>query len=321
MGYEHKKIDIPDILINPDRRDRYLYKDGYLSGFEKRYRKKHYSDYWKDLRKICKLSKNIKISIRDEIESGHWIFLRCKYLNDLGEKIDELVKNQIYESKATPNDSYGMKELLNNFCPYYNRYENEKFGLQPSVPERYKKTYETCNLDLAPNFVKDVFLSLIQIAEDSEATFENIMNYVEKIDLEEKGWEIQCENWHLWQSIEAKHQKVEEGYIYILSNKDLVNTYKIGFTANHPQQRADHLKIETKLDSNFILENFWKTKNPYKVEQSIFKELGNKFNSDGTENPLGYRVDHYFNNKKFSEFVVGDDIKFFFKKIEEHIIK
>ena len=80
MGYEYKKIYIPDILTNPNRRDRYLYKDGYLSGFEKRYKKKHDSDYWKDVRKICKLSKSIKISIRDEIESGQFVFLRCKYL-------------------------------------------------------------------------------------------------------------------------------------------------------------------------------------------------------------------------------------------------
>ncbi len=213
---------------------------------------------------------------------------------------------------------YPSKDVFNIS---WHSYGNEKFGLQPSVPERYKKTYENCNLDLAPNFVKNVFLSLIQIAEDSEATFENMMNYIKKIDLEEKGWKIQRENWYKWQSIEAKHQKVEEGYIYILSNKDLVNTYKIGFTSYHPQNRADHLKIETKLDSNFILENFWKTKKPYDVEQSIFKELGNKFNPDGTENPFGYRVDRYLNNKKFSEFVTGDDIKFFFKKIEEHIIE
>ena len=50
------------------------------------------------------------------------------------------------------------------------------------------KMYNDSPFDLSS---LDVFLSLIQIAEESEATFESIMSYIEKIDLIEKGWEIQ----------------------------------------------------------------------------------------------------------------------------------
>ena len=76
-----------------------------------------------------------------------------------------------------------------------------------------------------------------------------------------------------WTMIEKNHSEVDLGNIYVLSNKSLPNTYKIGFTSKNPDLRAKSISSSLKETSEFIIEKSWITKNPFEVEQKIFYSL------------------------------------------------
>tara|TARA_Y100000589_G_C26927787_1_gene537088 strand:- start:183 stop:464 length:282 start_codon:yes stop_codon:yes gene_type:complete len=63
-----------------------------------------------------------------------------------------------------------------------------------------------------------------------------------------------------WQKVKEKHQKIEEGYIYILSNKELGRAYKIGFVKEDVTKRAKALKRETGLEADFVIKKYGKQK-------------------------------------------------------------
>ena len=122
-----------------------------------------------------------------------------------------------------------------------------------------------------------------------------------------------------WQETIKKNKKIKEGYIYILSNLELPRTYKIGFVKDDPDSRAKSLKIETGLETDFVIENLWWTKNPYKVEQKIFNSLQMQKNDDGEYYGESYRLIKEMNGKSFTEFVNGESLKFFCERIEKFI--
>ena len=81
-----------------------------------------------------------------------------------------------------------------------------------------------------------------------------------------------------------------------------------------------------KTKTDFVIEKTWKTKNPFEVEQKIFKSLENtwKKNEKGEfDRSLGkcYRNSKFINGKRFYEFVDGATLKFFCERIEEFIQK
>ena len=122
-----------------------------------------------------------------------------------------------------------------------------------------------------------------------------------------------------WQKQIKKNKKIKEGYIYILSNLELPRIYKIGFVKDDPEARAEWLKRETGLDTDFVIEKLWKTKNPYKVEQKIFNSLQMQKNEEGEYYGKSYRSVKELNGKAFIEFVDGASLNFFCQRIEEFI--
>ena len=125
-----------------------------------------------------------------------------------------------------------------------------------------------------------------------------------------------------WQKVIDSQKKIKEGYIYILSNSALERTYKIGFVKEDVFKRCYSLKRETGLWRDFIIEKTWKTKNPYEVEQKIFKSLEMQKNDKGEyDSSLGkcYRTSKVLNGKTFNEFVDGESLEFFCKRIEKFI--
>ncbi len=76
-----------------------------------------------------------------------------------------------------------------------------------------------------------------------------------------------------WTMIEKNHSEIDLGNIYVLSNKSLPNTFKVGFTSKNPDFRAKSLGSSFKESSEFIIEKSWITKNPFEVEQKIFYSL------------------------------------------------
>ena len=83
--------------------------------------------------------------------------------------------------------------------------------------------------------------------------------------------------------------------------------------------RAKSLKIETGLETDFVIENLWWTKNTYKVEQKIFNSLQMQKNDDGENYGESYRLIKEMNGKSFTEFVNGESLKFFCERIEKFI--
>ena len=125
-----------------------------------------------------------------------------------------------------------------------------------------------------------------------------------------------------WQKVIDNHKKIKEGYIYILSNPRIAGTYKIGFVKEDVFKRAYSLKRETGLYRDFVIEKTWKTKNPYEVEQKIFKSLQMQKNKKGEyDSSLGkcYRTSRFLKGKTFNEFVEGESLKFFCERIEKFI--
>ena len=76
-----------------------------------------------------------------------------------------------------------------------------------------------------------------------------------------------------WESIDIDHSKVEEGFVYLLSNDLMPGVYKIGFTARNPDKRARELSEQYGLPISFKVVDYWRTKDPYIVEQRIHEEL------------------------------------------------
>ncbi len=76
-----------------------------------------------------------------------------------------------------------------------------------------------------------------------------------------------------WTMIEKNHSEIDLGNIYVLSNKSLPNTFKVGFTSKNPDFRAKSLGSSFKESSEFVIEKSWITKNPFEVEQKIFYSL------------------------------------------------
>lgn len=76
-----------------------------------------------------------------------------------------------------------------------------------------------------------------------------------------------------WEQIEIKHSSVRDGFVYILSNRMMPGIYKIGFTARNPDERAKEVTAEARLPIPFVVERYWRTFDPFIVEQRVFGEL------------------------------------------------
>ena len=103
-----------------------------------------------------------------------------------------------------------------------------------------------------------------------------------------------------WRKIELRHVTATSGFVYLLSHELMPGIYKIGFTPRNPDKRAEELSREHKLPSDFKVEKYWRTEDPYIVEQRIHKDLQD--------------------NQKPGEFFAGD-LSYFKSVVESHVIK
>lgn len=76
-----------------------------------------------------------------------------------------------------------------------------------------------------------------------------------------------------WDLIDVTHSKLIEGFIYLLSNDLMPGVYKIGFTAGNPDKRAREISIQYGLPMPFEVVEYWRTHDPYIVEQRIHQAL------------------------------------------------
>lgn len=76
-----------------------------------------------------------------------------------------------------------------------------------------------------------------------------------------------------WNNIDIDHSKIEFGFIYVLENILMPGIYKIGFTANNPDKRAEQISQQYNLPTPFVVLNYWRTRDPYIIEQRVHKIL------------------------------------------------
>ena len=212
------------------------------------------------------------------------------------------------------------------------------FHVKLYVNDAYKNLFESLEKEFIFAFMGNLGCDDL-IFEINEKMIKNECKYEQKGRLMKLGLHVQSR--HLaeiegraeqikksrekalqWKENIENHKKVEEGYIYILSNKELGRTYKIGFVRENVLKRAKAFKYETGLEKDFVIKKIWKTKNPYEVEQKIFESLQMQKNEKGEyDSSYGkcYRISKFLNGKTFNEFVRGASLKFFCERIERFI--
>lgn len=116
---------------------------------------------------------------------------------------------------------------------------------------------------------------------------EEIIEYIEtnKAELEEaKKNERQAalnelknksSNANKWNEIDIAHSKIERGFVYVLGNDLMPGVYKIGFTESNPDKRAAEISKKHGLPLPFYVKKYWRTSDPYIVEQKAHKILEN----------------------------------------------
>ena len=76
-----------------------------------------------------------------------------------------------------------------------------------------------------------------------------------------------------WDVIDEKHSTVTEGFVYVLENILMPGMLKVGFTAGNPDKRAKEVSAKYNLPAKFVVTGYWRTADPYIVEQRIHVAL------------------------------------------------
>ena len=245
------------------------------------------------------------------------------------------VKEVLFEPSGSSDPSRELKEIKKDFRHYdiylvvektYKPLTEEyiKKIIKPFMTKAFKKKL-CCDSVSFGILEKETYeltqKNLAEIKENSKKSIDKINIEIRK-DEENLSEKHRRESIAAWQKVIENQKKIKEGYIYILSNKSLPRTYKIGFVKEDVEKRAYSLKRQTGFKTDFVIKKIWKTKNPYEVEQKIFKSLGMPRNEKGEyDDSLGksYRTCKFINGKTFNEFVQGASLKFFCERIEKFI--
>jgi hypothetical protein len=76
-----------------------------------------------------------------------------------------------------------------------------------------------------------------------------------------------------WGAIEEKHSAVRDGFIYVAKNDLMPGVFKVGFTTSNPDKRVSEISKQYNLPTFFALVKYWRSKDPYIVEQRIHESL------------------------------------------------
>lgn len=76
-----------------------------------------------------------------------------------------------------------------------------------------------------------------------------------------------------WGAIEEKHSAVRDGFIYVAKNDLMPGVFKVGFTASNPDKRVSEISKQYNLPTFFALVKYWRSKDPYIIEQRIHESL------------------------------------------------
>lgn len=256
-------INLPEPMQCPDS-----WK--YTKEWQDQYIKKHGYDY---LSKMCKHS-DAQFQIMYYIyEKGEMALTKIKTQN--------LFIKRIAAGTADPADIRDHDIDWQSGCTWIR------------LDEMGQAVFEIYNAQLAPTDILKILgeVKAFMIAGQShcKALLRYLANAREQKELEREQARLQVKKQgrtNKWDVIDVKHSEVTEGFVYLLSNALMPGIYKIGFTASNPDNRAREISGDYGLPMPFEVLEYWRTKDPYIVEQRIhvalasYKKAGEFFEVD-----------------------------------------
>lgn len=148
--------------------------------------------------------------------------------------------------------------------------------------EDWEELFEIYNASKAPKDIVKIIDEVKTFMDAGQSHCQALLKYIanaiedqnkSKMEKREEARRQIMQQRHKWEAIDIDHSKVEEGFVYLLSNDLMPGVYKIGFTARNPDKRAKELSEQYGLPVSFNVVDYWRTKDPYIVEQRIHEEL------------------------------------------------
>lgn len=215
---------------------------------------------WQNLSQIC-----------GPIRSGNEI---CDYLVYHGQSAFEKVaiQNQIVRKLAS--DKIVCSELSRSDVDWQmgNTWERHL--------DRSELIFQTQNAGKSPlhileaiNFTRDFIHRGWRHSEALISFIENTKIELEAEQLIARQARRQQSSRSIWNQIDVDHSGVKEGFLYVLENALMPGVYKIGFTASNPDKRAKQISEQYALPSPFTVKEYWRTQDPYIVEQRVHEKL------------------------------------------------
>ncbi len=90
---------------------------------------------------------------------------------------------------------------------------------------------------------------------------------------EEDGWEIVTYYTPRKINIYVNRNKEYDSWVYVLSNPTLPNMLKIGYTRNHPEERAQQISSSTGVALPYKVEFAFHCFNGFDLEQQVHRKL------------------------------------------------
>lgn len=198
------------------------------------------------------------------------------------------VKSQNLLIKRLANSTKSTKDIDDSDC---------EGGTDPSwnrIDEIWEELFEIYNAQLAPPDIVALLNEVHGFMVEGSRHSEEILRYV-KAEQEENAPKPMGLSTYLkidpdlelnrrravqreatqskWDGIDEKHSHVAEGFVYVMTNALMPGVFKVGFTAGNPDKRAKELSAQYNLPSKFEVLSYWRTNDPYIVEQRIHTAL------------------------------------------------
>lgn len=232
----------------------------YTEEWQKRYEKAHGHDY---LSKTCKHS-NASFQI-------------MYYICNLGEIALTKIKTQNLIIKRLTTGLVDPRRVHEHDIDW------QSGSTWARLEEQWEELFEIYNVGMAPVEILRIIQEVKTFMDRGKLHCQSLLQYLVKakavLDQQEtkrreaQRQETQQRQGSKWERIDVEHSKVTEGFVYLLSNILMPGVYKIGFTAGNPEKRANEVNARYGLPAPFQVIAYWRTKDPYIVEQRIHAAL------------------------------------------------
>ena len=233
----------------------------YDKEWQAQYEKQHDDKYQCHLNKICKHSSAHAKIMEFICQWGEFALTQIKKQNLT---IKQIADGTVDPVHFRPNDLSVQNRYNATAWDYIAEYRDELFAMY--------------NASLAPADILQILQEIDNLCANGRSHHHAILRFIANakegaaLHKSSQQKELLLRNGK-WDAIDEKHSKVKEGFIYVLSNPLMSGILKIGFTASNPDKRAKDVSQQYGLPTSFTVACYWRTKDPYIVEQRIHERL------------------------------------------------